>query len=428
MIVHTAKTNRVMITGLGCVSPLGLTMPLSWEGLLAKRCGLSLLSHVTTRKLPVSVAGQIHDFDISNYLEPKTANRMERFSQLAYVAAKEALRDADHPIIHDQQPNNNSHMVGVSIGVGMGGVEAMFQASHQYQNRGHRGVSPLLIPRIIPNMATGMVSYLLGLKGPSICSASACSSGTHGIGQAYLLVKHHYAQTMIAGGAESAITSVALSSFGNMKALSKSLCPMNASKPFHQDRNGFVMSEGAGVMVLEAYGHAKKRGARIYGELIGYGSSSDAYHITQPAPGGEGASRCMNEALRDSGIQPKNIDHLNAHGTGTILGDLYEAEAIKQVFGAHTDNLRISGTKGATGHLLGAAGGLEACFATLALYHQVAPPTIPLDRQDPKIDLQVVKDPTPCDMNYAMSLSLGFGGTNAAIVIKKYSHPITVTS
>lgn len=409
-------TRRVAITGLGCVSPLGLSMDASWSSLLAGRCGITPLGEEFSEDLRVFVAGTIHNYDPTLWgLDKKTARRMERFSQFAYSAAKEALADSG---LASHLPEL-SERFGVSIGVGMGGVEFIYNASNRFHHRGPKGVSPFLIPLIIPNMASGMVSNLLQLKGPNICTTTACASGSHGIGEGYLMIKSAMADAMIAGGAESALCHVALAGFANMGALSKSQNPSKASMPYDLQRSGFVMSEGAGVVVLEELERARRRGATIYCELTGYGMTGDAYHMTHPSPHGEGAARCLKQALELSGLEPHDIDHLNAHGTGTKSGDLFEAQAVSSVFSNHTKDLMISATKGATGHLLGGSGGLEACFAALSVFHNLIPPTLPLHQQDPEIVLNVASQTRNHPVNAAMSLSLGFGGTNAALVFQK---------
>ena len=411
-------SERVVVTGLGCVSPLGLTMDQSWTSLIKRQCGIDQLSADFSDELGVHVAAQVKDFDPSFRLDGKTAKRMERFSQFAYVAACEAMEDSGISISLVEEKRER---IGVSVGVGMGGVEHLYRSSIRLQEGGPRRVSPMVIPQIIPNMASGMISHLLSLKGPNICTTSACASGTHGIGEGYLLVKHGYADAMIAGGAESAICDLALASFANMRALSREKEPSLASLPFDEKRGGFVMGEGAGVMMLESLKSAQARGADIYAEILGYGMSGDAYHMTHPAPQGEGAARCIRQALDFSRISEQAVDHVNAHGTATPLGDLYEAEALKQIFSDHKKHLWVSATKGATGHLLGGAGGLEACFTALALKHQLIPPTIPLSTQDPLIDLNLSDQPQSHKVTVALSLSLGFGGTNAAVVFKKFS-------
>ena len=411
------SSRRVVVTGLGCVSPLGINLTSSWSALIAGRCGITLLDDDTADDLGVYLAGQIPHYDPCQDMDPKTARRSERFSQLALSAARQALSDSglDHSLTDQQKCQ-----FGVSLGVGMGGVEFMFNSSQKYHHRGPRRVSPFLIPQIIPNMAAGLISNTLELKGPNICTTSACASGTHGIGEAFLLIKHNLATTMLAGGAESTICHIALAGFANMGALAKTKDPLKASLPFDRDRQGFVMAEGAGVLLLEEHQAARRRGARIYAEISGYGMSGDAYHMTHPAPNGEGAARCIKQALNHSQLSPNDLHHLNAHGTATPLGDLYEAQAIQTVFGSHTSSLKVSATKGATGHLLGGSGGLEACFTTLALHHSLLPPTTGLHHQDKQITLNLSTEPVRQPITTALSLSLGFGGTNAALVFKKY--------
>lgn len=408
---------RVVVTGLGCVSPLGLDMPSTWAALNSGECGIHPLSQPWADEVGVYLAGAIPHYDPCQDMSPKTVRRSERFCQLALSAAKQAVADARLETITDARCCD----FGVSVGVGMGGVEFMVNSSQKYARKGARRISPFLIPQIIPNMAAGIISATLNLKGANICTTSACASGSHGIGEAYLLIKQGMATTMLAGGAESTICNVALAGFANMGALSPAKDPQQGSLPFDLQRQGFVMAEGSGLLVLEELQSAQARGASIYAELVGYGMSGDAYHMTHPAPHGAGASRCIIQALQQSQLAPHQIHHLNAHGTATKLGDLYEAQAIAHVFGEHTANLNVSATKGATGHLLGGSGGLEACFTVLAIHHGLLPPTTGLTHQDPDIPLVLSPSPIRRPITTALSLSLGFGGTNAALVFKKYT-------
>lgn len=412
------KQRRVVITGMGAVSPLGGSLLESWNHLLQGEHGISELDqNMQHAGLRVHVAAKVHDFDPLSYLTSKQLRRMERFSQFACVAAGEALQDAaisSHTV--------NLENFGVSLGVGMGGVSSMCGAGVTLQERGASKISPFLIPQIIPNMAAGMIASIYGLKGPNICTTTACTSGTHAVGEGYLLIQNSLADAMLVGGAESAITGVALAAFGNMRALSTEKNPRRASCPFDQTRNGFVMGEGAGVLILEELEHAKQRNASIYAEVLGYGMSGDAYHMTAPAPEGEGAQRSMRKALQLANISPDKVDYINAHGTSTLLNDLYESKAIRAVFAQHADTLAVSSTKGATGHLLGGAGGLEACFSVLALKHQIAPPTVHLDHPDPECDLDYVPHKARrMNMQVAISNSFGFGGTNATLVLATYA-------
>lgn len=412
---------RVVVTGLGVVCPVGGNAADSWQALLEGKNGISSLDQKAYGEgFRAHVAGQIHDFTPHNILPAQALKRMERFVQLACVACHEALCHGD-VLCHLTEEELNAF--GVSIGVGMGGVERMSQSSITLHERGASRVSPLLIPQIIPNMASGTASHLWQLRGPNICTTSACSSGTHGIGEAFMLIKHGRAQRMLAGGAESAITPMAIASFGNMRALSPSKDPSSASRPFDLNRDGFVMGEGAGILLLEELQCAEKRGAKIYAELISYGMSGDAFHITAPAPKGEGAARCMQQALNLAELQPQEVDYINAHGTSTQLNDHYETLAIHSVFADHAAHLLVSSTKGATGHLLGGAGGVEACFTVLALHHQCAPPTANLHTPDPQCDLDyvpLVQRPHP--LRIALSNSFGFGGTNATLIFRSWPH------
>ena len=411
---------RVVVTGVGMVCPVGKTASESWNTLIEGGHGISPLPQdIYGEGYRVSVAGQIKDHDQKNVLDVKAMKRMERFVQFACLASHEALEDSG---ILKNLTDQERYDFGVSIGVGMGGVERMHHTSLLLEERGASKVSPFFIPQIIPNMASGMVSNLWNLKGPNICTTSACSSGTHGLGEAFMLIRHGRAQRMLAGGAESAITPVAMASFGNMKALSPEKDPSQASRPFDLHRDGFVMGEGSGVLMLEELESAQERGAEIYAEIIGYGMSGDAYHMTAPAPQGEGAARCMSQALKLSQITPEEVDYINAHGTSTPLNDHYETLAIHQVFQEHATKLLISSTKGATGHLLGGAGGVEACFTVLALKHQYVPPTAGLQTPDPQCDLDYVPlKGRSHPLKVALSNSFGFGGTNATLIFSSYS-------
>ncbi|MCY4444493.1 MAG: beta-ketoacyl-ACP synthase II [Proteobacteria bacterium] len=414
-------SRRVVVTGLGAITPLADGVVPSWQRLLAGEHGLSPLTDLYSEHYRAKVAGIVKDFDTS-VLPPKALRRMDRFVQFACVASREALYDSG--VLEDVSADDYCDF-GVSIGVGMGGVDHLYRTSLVYQQKGPLRVSPFLIPQIIPNMASGMVAYLHGLKGPNICTTTACSSGSHGIGEAYMLIKQGLADRMLAGGSESVITPVALASFGNMKALSAQEDPRLASRPFDAERDGFVIGEGAGVLLLERLDLAQKRQGKIYAEIIGYGMSGDAYHMTAPAPQGQGARRCMNKALELSSIAPEQVDYINAHGTSTPLNDAYETQAIKDVFSDHAYKLAISSTKGATGHLLGGAGGVEGCFSVLTLYHQIAPPTIHWKNKDPLCDLDYVQDGArQIDAKVVMSNSFGFGGANATLVFKHYESSI----
>lgn len=406
---------RVVVTGVGAVTPLGNSVEETWSAIKEGKSGIGPLTRVDADMFPAKVAAEVKDFDIEQFVERKDARKMDRFSHFALASALMAVRDANLEI-----NEQNADRVGVWIGSGIGGMETYEQQFEVLQNRGPRRVSPFLVPMMIPDMASGQVSIYLGAKGPNGCTVTACASGTNSIGDAFKIIQRGDADVMITGGTEAPIVKLAVAGFCSSTALSLNPDPNTASRPFDKDRDGFVMGEGAGVLVLEEYEHAKARGAKIYAEIIGYGATGDAYHITAPAPNGEGAARAMQQALRDAGIEPEAIGYINAHGTSTPYNDLYETIAVKTVFGEHAYKLAMSSTKSMTGHLLGAAGGIEAIFTVLALKEGILPPTINLHNPDPECDLDYVpNEARKADIQYAMSNSLGFGGHNASLVFKK---------
>ena len=409
---------RIVVTGLGMVSPVGLTVEESWKNILSGKTGVAKITRFDTESFAVQIAAELKNFSVGDAMEPKEAGRAPLFLQFAAKAAQEAILNSG------LKPSNfNPDRAGVCIGVGLGSLETIESNHKALLEKGSRRVSPFLIPHMIANMASGLVSRLHNFKGPNMCTTTACASGTHGIGDSFLYIQSNMADVMICGGSESVITPLAIAGFAVMKALStNNEQPEEASRPFDLNRDGFVMGEGAGVLVLEELEHAKKRGATIYAEMVGFGMSGDAYHITSPAPEGEGAQRCMKMAMSMGHVPLNEMDYINAHGTSTKLNDLYETKAIKAVFGEHVSNVSISSTKGATGHCLGAAGGLEAVFAVKSIVDQVVPPTYGLKTQDPECDLNYTPgEAKPRTVRYAMSNSFGFGGTNAAIVFKKWS-------
>jgi len=408
---------RVVVTGMGMVSPVGNNAADSWHKAVAGESGIGPITQFDTSRINVKIAGEIKNFDPSHFMDAKDARRTTRFIQIAVAAAKEALGDAK---IDQDTPKER---LGASVGVGIGGIGLTFDTSIITNEKGPGRISPFFIPYTIPNMAAGIVANTYGLKGPNICTTTACTSGTHGVGEAFLLIKNGMADGMLAGGAESSICELAVAAFANMKALSTDNdSGAKASRPFDKNRSGFVMGEGAGFLFLEELEHAKKRGATIYAEMIGYGMSGDAYHITSPAPEGEGAQRCMRMALEMSEVRPDQVDYINAHGTSTELNDLYETKAINHVFGEHAKKLAVSSTKGVTGHLLGGAGGVEAVFTVKALVDQIAPPTANLEEVDPELNLDYVPlKARKMPIHFAMSNSFGFGGTNACILFKKWT-------
>jgi len=404
---------RVVVTGMGCISPLGADVHSTWDGLLAGRSGISAISRFDASGLASQIAGQADDFDPETRLAAKEARRMDRFIQLGLCAGLEAYDDSGLDI-----ERTDADRVGVLIGAGIGGLGTIESTTQVMLEKGPRKVSPFYIPSSIINMVSGNLSIMLGLRGPNLAVVTACTTGTHSIGEAARMIALDDADVMIAGGTEAAITPTSMAGFTAAKALSRrNDAPEQASRPWDQGRDGFVMGEGAGTLVLESLEHAKARGARIYAELSGYGVSGDAHHMTQPAPGGEGAARCMVNALRNAGVDPDSIGYVNAHGTSTPLGDLAETLALKSVFADHAQKLLVSSNKSMIGHLLGAAGGVEAVATVLSLHHQVIPPTINLDAPDPDCDLDYVPgDARDATIRSALSNSFGFGGTNGTLV------------
>ncbi|MBK8524907.1 MAG: beta-ketoacyl-ACP synthase II [Betaproteobacteria bacterium] len=407
---------RVVITGLGIVSPVGNTVEQAWQNILAGRSGIARITRFDTSAFPVQIAGEVKDFDIGDYLSPKEARRMDTFIHYGMAAGIQAIKDAGleaHPA--------NAERIGVAIGSGIGGLPLIEETRDEYIKSGVRKISPFFVPGSIINMISGNLSIMYGYKGPNVALVSACSTGTHSIGDAGRLIEYGDADIMIAGGAEATISPLGLGGFCAARALStRNDDPITASRPWDKDRDGFVLGEGAGVLVLEEYEHAKARGARIYGELVGYGMSADANHMTAPCEDGNGASRCMLAALRNAGLNPEDVQYVNAHGTSTPLGDKAETIAVKRAFGAHASKLVVNSTKSMTGHLLGAAGGIEAVFSALAIYNQVSPPTINLFNQDELCDLDYcANEARQMKIDAALSNSFGFGGTNGTVVFRR---------
>ena len=407
---------RVVITGLGIISPVGNTVELAWQNILAGRSGIDRVTRFDATNFPVQIAGEVKNFDIAAYLPVKDARRMDTFIHYGMAAGIEAIRDAGleaHPA--------NADRIGVSIGSGIGGLPLIETTRDEFVASGVRKISPFFVPGSIINMVSGNLSIMYGYKGPNIALVSACSTGTHSIGDAARLIEYGDADVMIAGGAECTVSPLGLGGFCAARALStRNDDPQTASRPWDKDRDGFVLGEGAGVMVLEEYEHAKARGARIYGELAGFGMSADANHMTAPCEDGEGAARCMTNALRNSKINLDEVQYLNAHGTSTPLGDVAETVAVKRAFGEHAYKMVMNSTKSMTGHLLGAAGGIEAVFSALAIYHQVSPPTINIFNQDEACDLDYCANTArEMKIDVAISNSFGFGGTNATVVMRR---------
>ena len=412
-----SKEHRVVITGMGVLSPIGNDAKTSWKNALNGVSGIDEITRIDTSVYKVHLAGELKDFDIEDHIDKKEARRMDRFTQYAVVAAREAVKDAKLNINED-----TANRIGVWIGSGIGGMET-FELSHsQLLERGPRRVSPFFVPMLIPDMATGQVSIDLGAKGPNGAMVTACATGTNSIGEAFKIIQRGDADAMVTGGTEAPITHMAIAGFSASRALTTNEDKETACRPFQEGRDGFVMGEGAGIVVLESLESAKARGAEIYAEVVGYGSTGDAYHITAPAPEGEGGSRAMQAAIDDAGIEPQDIQYLNAHGTSTPVGDLTEIQAIKNTFGEAAKNLKISSTKSMTGHLLGATGGLEAIFSALSIRDGRIAPTIHAESPDPECDLDIVPNKAEdLDITYAMSNSLGFGGHNAVLVLKKFN-------
>ncbi|MCY8753378.1 beta-ketoacyl-ACP synthase II [Bacillus inaquosorum] len=407
---------RVVVTGLGALSPLGNDVDTSWNNAINGVSGIGPITRVDAEEYPAKVAAELKDFNVEDYMDKKEARKMDRFTQYAVVAAKMAVEDADLNITDEIAPR-----VGVWVGSGIGGLETLESQFEIFLTKGPRRVSPFFVPMMIPDMATGQISIALGAKGVNSCTVTACATGTNSIGDAFKVIQRGDADVMVTGGTEAPLTRMSFAGFSANKALSTNPDPKTASRPFDKNRDGFVMGEGAGIIVLEELEHALARGAKIYGEIVGYGSTGDAYHITAPAQDGEGGARAMQEAIRDAGIAPEEIDYINAHGTSTYYNDKYETMAIKTVFGEHAHKLAVSSTKSMTGHLLGAAGGIEAIFSVLAIKEGVIPPTINIQTPDEECDLDYVPDEARRqDLNYVLSNSLGFGGHNATLIFKKY--------
>jgi 3-oxoacyl-[acyl-carrier-protein] synthase II len=409
---------RVVITGLGILSPAGANLGENWDNIVAGRSGITSVTRFDITGYPSTMAGEVKDFDPAEYIAAKDARKMDRFIQLGLAAGVQAVRDSGLEVTDE-----NAERIGVNIGSGIGGLESIENTAILLHEKGPRRVSPFYVPGAIINMISGNLSILYGMKGPNLAMVTACTTATHAIGDAARIIEYGDADVMVAGGAEAPVTPTGLAGFGNARALStRNDDPQGASRPWDRDRDGFVIGEGAGVVVLEELEFAKKRGARIYAEVIGYGMSGDAYHMTQPAAGGEGAARCMNLAMHNAGIDTTDVNYINAHGTSTPLGDLAETLAVKRSFGDYAKHLAVSSTKSMTGHLLGAAGGIEAVYTAMAIRHQIAPPTINLDNPDPECDLDYVPG-TAREMNIdiAMSNSFGFGGTNGTLVLRRYS-------
>ncbi len=413
-VSHPAA-RRVVITGLGLVTPLGTGVENAWKAICAGESGITRITRFDPTRYDAQIAGEVKDFDPARFIEKKEIKKMDTFIHYAVGAAQLAVDDAGLKVKPEEATK-----VGVYIGSGIGGLGSIEHYHEVLKDKGPGRVSPFFIPMTIINLASGQVAIRIGAKGPNSCAVTACATGNHCIGDAYRLIQRGDADVMVAGGAEAAVTPLGVAGFASAKALSfRNDAPTKASRPFDKDRDGFVLGEGAGVVVIEELTHALQRGVRIYGEIIGYGMNSDAYHITAPPEAGEGAVRCMELALKDAGIQRDQIGYINAHGTST-MADTIETRAIKRVFGEHAFRIPVSSTKSMTGHLLGAAGGIEAVFSVLALYHGILPPTINLDNPDPACDLDYVPNKArPAAIQIALSNSFGFGGVNACLIFKR---------
>lgn len=409
---------RVVLTGLGVVSSLGQKAQIFWDNIIAGKCGIRQITSFDVSAFPCRIAAEIKDFDPTPaFPSPKEVRRTDRFAQCAVFAGREALLDSGLDL-----NKSNRDEIGAFIGSGIGGLNTTETQHSVYVAKGPDRLSPFMIPMLISNMGSGLFSMYYGLRGPNVATCSACSTATHAIGEAWRTIKMGDASVMFAGGTEAAILPLGLGGFSAMRALSlRNDDPQHASRPFDRDRDGFVMGEGAGVVVLEDLEHAKKRGARIYAEIVGYGNTADAYHLTAPSPGGDGAARCMRMALRSAGLNPTDISYINAHGTSTPQGDIAETQAIKAVFGDHASKLAVSSTKGATGHMLGAAGAVEMAICAKAIENNIAPPTINLENPDPECDLDYVPNTArEMEINAIVNNSFGFGGHNASIIATKF--------
>ena len=409
-------SRRVVVTGLGAITPIGNNVEAFWNGLKEKKVGIGPITYFDTADYKAKLAGEVKDFDPKQYMDPKAAKRMEKFCQFAVCAAKEAIEDAG---LNMEQ--EDPFRVGVSVGSGIGSLQSVEREYSKMLQKGPNRVNPLLVPLMISNMAAGNVSIQFGMRGKCINVVTACATGTHSIGEAFRTIQYGDADVMIAGGTEASITPIGVAGFAALTALSTSEDPMRASIPFDKDRNGFVMGEGAGIVVLESLEHAQARGAKIYAELAGYGATGDAYHITSPAEDGSGAAKAMEMAIADAGLKPEDVDYINAHGTSTHHNDLFETKAIKLALGDHAGNVKINSTKSMIGHLLGAAGGVEFITCVKYIEEGFVHATAGLQEEDPECDLDYTKgEGVSMNVNCALSNSLGFGGHNATLLVKKF--------
>lgn len=407
---------RVVVTGLGAITPVGNNVNEFWDGIVNGKCGIDQITLFDTENFKVKLAGEVKNFNVEDHFDRREAKRLDRFSHFALVAARELMKDSKLDV-NSIDPTR----FGVAVSSGIGGLQTIENNAQTLFEKGPDRISPMYIPMAINNMAAGNIAIEVGAKGESFCMTTACASATHTIGECFRIIKHGYQDVMIAGGTEASITPTGIAGFTNIKALSQQQDKTRASIPFDKERSGFVMGEGAGIILLEELEHAKKRGAKIYAEIVGYGATSDAYHITSPAPDGEGGARAMINAMKDAGVNPEDVTYINAHGTATPLNDKYETMAVKTAFGEASKKVMVSSTKGHTGHLLGAAGGVEAVACIKAIETGIVPPTIGYKVKDEECDLDIVPNVArKADVKYAMSNSLGFGGHNSSILFKKY--------
>lgn len=411
-----SKQRRVVVTGLGCISPIGNSVTASWEALLAGQSGIATITRFDASPFSTHFAGEVKGFNVEDYMPGKEARHMDIFIHYGMAAGMQAMQDSGLQVTEE-----NAERIGVIVGSGIGGLPMIEQTHTELTNRGPRRISPFFVPASIINMISGHLSIKYGLKGPNIAIVTACTTGLHCIGEAGRMIEYGDADVIIAGGAESTISPLGLGGFASARALSsRNDDPATASRPWDKDRDGFVLGEGAGVMVLEEYEHAKARGAKIYAELLGFGMSADAHHMTAPLEDGDGARRCMVAAMRNAGVNPDQVDYVNAHGTSTPLGDVAETVAIKRALGDHAKNIVVNSTKSMTGHLLGGAGGLEAVFTVLAVYNQKSPPTINIFNQDPACDLDYCANQArDMKIDIAVKNSFGFGGTNGTLIFSR---------
>lgn len=416
-VPNLSQRPRVVVTGMGAITPIGNTLSEYWEGLISGRNGIGLITAFDPGRHDCRIAGEVKDFNPHQFMEKKEAKRMDRFAQFAVAASKMAVADAQL-VIDDL----NAEQVGVLIGTGIGGLKVLEDQQEIYLNRGPDRCSPFMIPMMIANMAAGLTAIHTGAKGPNSCSVTACAAGSNAVGDAFRLIQGGYAKAMICGGTEAAVTPLGVAGFASAKALSfRNNDPTHACRPFDKDRDGFVMGEGAGILILEELEFARSRGARIYGEIIGYGMTCDAYHITSPVPGGLGAAKAISLCLKDAGLLPSDISYINAHGTSTPANDPTETSAIKKALGTEAYNVAVSSTKSMTGHLLGGSGGIEAVATVMAIAHDVMPPTINLVEPDPECDLDYIPNTSRRQVvNVALSNSFGFGGHNVTLAFKKF--------